>query len=254
MVSHRRRRAASSGGSNKEVGILASLFIDISTSASLAMPPAALAQLRLRLQASYPALRSEYVQVLVLVVVPLIFLLAVLLLDLVLRRRVFAHNGYFTFRPSFAVRCAWIFTILALLADPFASHHPLWIVVAADLLAALELLRTFPRKLILGSDGLHWRNITGPVVLPWEQVSCFAKSRSPFGTEYRLFGNEGQTFVINSLVLPGWEQIVRRISLNLEQRYLKPSSAVPQSALDTLHRLIVPACLLVIVLGRHIAG
>jgi hypothetical protein len=225
----------------------------MSTSPSLAVLPPALSQLRLRLPASYPALRSEYVQVLVLVVVPLILLLAVLLLDLVLRRRIFAHGGYLTFHPSFAVRCAWAFTILALLAHPFVSHH-LWIVVAADLMAALELLRSFPRKLILGSDGLRWRNITGPVVLPWEQVSCFAKSRSLFGTEYKLFGNEGQTLVINSLVLPGWEQIVRRISLTLAQRHLKPSSDVPQSALGTLHRLIVPAWLLVIVLGGHIAG
>ena len=193
-------------------------------------------------------------QVLIVVVVPLILLLAVLLVDLKIRRGVVAQNGYLTFRPSLAVRFAWIFTVLALLVDLFAIHHHSWIILAADLLAGLELLRTFPQDLILGPDGLRWRNFTSTVELPWEQVSCFAKSRSPFGTEYRLFGNEGQALVISSLVLPSWEQIVRRIWINLDQRSLTPSSAIPASALDTLHRLLVPACLLIIVLGGHIGG
>ncbi len=201
-----------------------------------------------------PALRSEYVQVLVLVVVPLTVLLAVLLVDLKIRRAVVGQHGYMTFRPSLAVRFAWFFTIVTLLVNLFAIRHYSWIVITADLLAALELLRTFPQTLILGPGGLRWKNITGTVELAWEQVSCFAERRSAFGVEYRLIGNDGQTLVISSLVLPGWKQIVRGIWLNLDQRHLKPGSVVPQSALNMLHGLLVPVCLLIIVLGYRVGG
>ncbi len=187
-------------------------------------------------------------------VVPLIVLLTVLLVDLKTRRGVVAKGGYLTFRPSFAVRFAWFFTIVALLVNLFVIRHHPWIVITADLLAALELLRTFPQNLILGPDGLRWSNITGTVELPWEQVSCFVERRSPFGAEYRLISNDGQTLVISSLVLPAWKQIVRRIWLNLDQRNLKPSSTAPPSPLDMLHRWLLPASVLVIFLGGRIGG
>jgi hypothetical protein len=227
---------------------VASFFVDV----SLAVHPQAVARLWLRLQELHSALRSEYVQVLVLAVVPLILLLAVLLVDLKTRRRVVAQGGYLTFRPSLAVRFAWFFTIVAVLVDLFAIRHHSWIIITADLLAGLELLRTFPRNLILGPVGLRWSNMSATVELPWEQVSCFVEQRSPFGVEYRLIGIDGQTLVINSLVLPGWKQIVRRIWLSLDQRNLKPSSALPPSPLDMLRRWLLPTYLLIIFLGGRI--
>ncbi len=206
-----------------------------------------------RLLELYPALRSEYIQVLVLLVVPLILLLAVLLADLGIRSRVVAQDGGLTFRPSLTVRCGWVFVILALLFNSFASRHPSWIIMTADLLASWELLRTFPRNLTLAPGGLVWRDIRGVVSLPWEQISCFAAKRSPFGVECKVCGDGGQIFVVDSMVFPGWKQIIRGISLSLEQRHLKPSSAIPPTALDTLHRVLLPACMIIIVFG-HLRG
>ena len=225
---------------------MAPFSIAVSTLAQPAKLPEVVSHLWVRLLELYPGLRSEYVQVLVLLVVPLIVLLAVLLADLGIRRRVVAQDGGLTFRPSLAVRCGWVFVILALLFNSFVSHHPSWIILTSDLLASWELLRTFPRNLTLVPEGLLWRDIRGAVSLPWEQISCFAAKRSPFGVEYKVCGDGGQIFVIESMVFPGWKQIIRGISLSLEQRHLKPSSAVPSTAMDMLHRVLLPACMIIL--------
>ena len=150
------------------------------------------------------------------------------------------------------MRFAWVLVILALLFNVFTRQHQNWILITADLLAFLELLRTFPRNLTLASDGLLWRGIGGLVLLPWERISCFAKKSSAFGTEYKLCGDGGQSFVVDSMVFPGVNQIVRRISVSLEQRHLKPSSVVSRSILDTLHRLLLPACIIIIFFGASL--
>jgi hypothetical protein len=200
----------------------------------------------------YPAMRSEYVQVLVLVAVPLIVFLAALLADLRIRRRVLDENGDLIFRASLAVRCAWMLGILALLSHAMLTRNLRWITVTADLLAVLELLRTFPRNLTIAPDGLRWRNFGGWVSLRWEHVSCFARTRSTFGAEYKLCGDAGQTFAFASVAIPQWRQIVQRIFLGLDQRHLKPSSALSRNALDRLHRFLLPACIIIIVFGNYI--
>lgn len=232
---------------------MAPFSIAVSTLTQPTKLPEVVSHLWVRLLELYLGLRSEYVQVLVLVVVPLILLLAVLLVDLGIRGRVVAQDGRLTFRPSLVVRCGWVFGMLLLLFNSFASHHPNWIIMTADLLAAWELLRTFPRNLTLAPEGLVWRDIRGKVSLPWEQISRFAAKRSPFGVEYKVCGDGGQSFAIESMVFPGWKQIIRGISLRLERRHLNPSSAVPPTALDTLHRVLLPACMIIIVFG-HLRG
>ncbi len=233
---------------------MARSFIAALNSANLGKLSDAVAHLWLRLQQLLPALHSEYVQVLVFLVVPLALLLTVLLVDLKVGQRFFEEGGYFTYRPSVAVRCAYALAIAALLVNVFVSRHPHWITFAADLLAMLELLRTFPRRFTLAPDGIRWRGITGPVLLPWEHIFYFAKHRSVFGAESKLVGDAGQTLVISSLVFPGWEQISRRISLSLNQRHLLPSSIAPRSPLETLHRLLVPACLFIVLFDGKVPG
>jgi hypothetical protein len=234
--------------------ILAPSSTPVATSAQTTKVPEAVSHLWLRLLELYPALRSAYVQVLVFVVVPLVLLVAVLVADLRVRIRVLAHDGSLTFRPSVAVRCAWFFGILALLSHPFASHARNWIIVAADLLASLELLRTFPRNLTLAPEGLRWSELYGSVSLPWEEISCFTRERSRFGAEYKLRGDAGQSFVVSPMVFPGSEQIIRRISLSLNQRHLNPSSAMSLTPLDWLHRVLLVASLIIVVLGNHLPG
>lgn len=231
---------------------MASFSFALSTFARRAALPAPFSGLWLRLQELYPALHSEYVQVLVAVVVPLVLLLLIFLIDLKSRRKVSATDGAVTFRPSLAVRCTWILAILALSAHALTVHDAYSIIiVAVDLLAILELLRTFPRKLSLIPEGVRWHSFTGQIDLPWEHISCFARRASRLGMEYALSRNDGKTFVINSMVLPSAQLIVNRIHSNLIQRHLDPASAEPRSTLDTLHRLLLPACLVVIIFGSR---
>ena len=103
--------------------------IATATSGESTKVPQVVSHLWLHLLELYPVLRSEYVQVLVFVVVPLALLLA--------------------------VRCAWIMGVLALLVHLFASHRLNWIIETADFLACFELLRTFPRNLTLAPEGLR---------------------------------------------------------------------------------------------------
>lgn len=214
----------------------------------IARPPELIARFWQRLEEIYPSLRSEYVQVLALVVVPLIILFGFPIADLTFRRRTQFVDGAAIFRPSIAVRLAWLLAIMALVANLlFSRHH--WIVVAANVLALIELVRTFPRDLNVTPEGLRWHEISGQVCVTWEQISCFTQKRSLFGTECKLCSNDGRTFVINSMIFPEWKQIFRRISLSLAQHHLVPSATTDQTALEKLHRILAPACLLLIVLG-----
>jgi hypothetical protein len=201
-----------------------------------------------------PALRSEYMQALVLLVCPLILVAAILVVDLRSRRRVLADHGTVSYRPSLAVRFAWMIVMTALLASLFPTRHQNWILLTANLLALLELVRTFPRSLTLAAEGLHWRSLGGSISLSWEHISCFAEKRSVFGTEYQLCGDEDQIFVLNSAVIPAWRQIVRRIGINLAQRHLHPASTARASVLNSLHRFLLPIALLIAVAGSQFTG
>ncbi|MGC2475050.1 MAG: hypothetical protein WA485_11995 [Candidatus Sulfotelmatobacter sp.] len=213
-----------------------------------ARPPDLIARLLQRLQDLFPLLHSQYIQVLVLVVIPLTLLLGVLLSDLTFRRRSQTTPGTAVSSPSIAVRLAWMVGILALVANLVSTRHH-WIVVAANVLALIELVRTFPRELVETPEGVRWCEISGQVSLTWEEISRFAQKRSLFGIECKLCSNDGRGFVINSMIFPGWKQMVRRISLNLAQRHLVPNAKAEQTALDRAHRILAPACLLLIVLG-----
>ena len=142
-------------------------------------------------------------QALVLLVCPLILVATILLIDLRTRRRVLADHDAVTYRPSLAVRFAWTTAMTVLLANLFPTRHQNWILLSANLLALLELVRTFRRSLTLTPEGLHWRSLTGSTSLSWDHIACFAEKRSVVGTEYQFFGDEDQVFVLNSAVIPG---------------------------------------------------
>jgi len=143
-------------------------------------------------------------QALVLLVCPLILVATILLIDLRTRRRVLADHDAVTYRPSLAVRFAWTTAMTVLLANLFPTRHQHWILLSANLLALLELVRTFPRSLTLTPEGLHWRSLTGSTSLSWDHIACFAEKRSVLGTEYQFFGDEDQVFVLSSAVNPAW--------------------------------------------------
>lgn len=213
--------------------------------------PASFHQLWLRILDLFPALRSEYVQVLVLVVLPLGILASALIADLRFGRRTVAEQGTLTFRPSLAVRCAWIFAVVAIVANLLAVRHH-WIVTTANVLALEELVRTFPRRLVVAPDGLRWRNLTGEVSVPWELLACFSQQKSRLGTEVKLYRDDGRSFVVQSMIFPGWKQIVRRISLSLAERHLIPSPTSPQTTAERLQRIVAPACLVLIAIGDRL--
>jgi len=193
-------------------------------------------------------------QALVLLVCPLILVATILLIDLRTRRRVLADHDAVTYRPSLAVRFAWTTAMTVLLANLFPTRHQNWILLSANLLALLELARTFPRSLTLTPEGLHWRSLTGSTSLSWDHIACFAEKRSVLGTEYQFFGDEDQVFVLNSAVIPAWRQIVRRIGINLAQRRLHPASTAPASVLKSLHRFLLPIALLIAIAGGQFTG
>jgi hypothetical protein len=92
----------------------------------------------------------------------------------------------------------------------------------------------------------------GPVSLPWERISSFVKFGHGFGTEYELGGTEGQTLTFAPAVFPGCQQLVRRIWMSLEHRHLQPATVATPSTLQNLHRLLLPACLLILVFGNRV--
>jgi hypothetical protein len=192
-------------------------------------------------------------QVLVLLVCPLILAATILLIDSRTRRRVLADQDAVTYRPSLAVRFAWTVAMTVLLAN-LLTHHQNWILLSANLLALLELVRTFPRSLTLTAEGLHWQRLSGSTSVSWDHIACFAEKRSVVGTEYLFCGDEDQVFVLNSAVIPAWREIVRRIGINLAQRHLHPASTAPASVLKSLHRFLLPIALLIAIAGGQFTG
>jgi hypothetical protein len=193
-------------------------------------------------------------QVLLLLVCPLILVATILLIDLRSRRRVLGDHDTVTYRPSLAVRFAWTVAMTVLLANLFPSRHQNWILLSANLLALLELVRTFPRSLTVTAEGLHWRSLTGSTSLSWDHIVCFAERRSVVGTEYQFCGDEDQEFVLNSGVIPAWRHIVRTIGINLAERHLHPASTAPASVLKSLHRFLLPIALLIAIGGGQFTG
>ncbi len=212
----------------------------------------------LRIEQQYPLLRSEYIQVLLLVVCPLLLLLGVILLDLKFRQRVVVNGAETTFRPRLAVRCWWTFVALALVGNAVFSagtKHIVgtgYVLAMAHLLLLFELVRTFPSDVTIGSDGIRWRNLWAQVHVPWQNVYCFVKKKSlPGAEEYKLCGIDGQTLVLSRIVHSNGEKIAQRIRFELRLRHLTPSGSEPRSALDAIHPIIAIASAVVIVLGRH---
>jgi hypothetical protein len=207
----------------------------------------------LRIEQHYPILRSKYIQVLLLAVCPLLLLLAAILIDLNFGRRVLVHDEETTFRPSLAVRCTWIFVIVALLGNALFSVGTRYIEIVGYFFAVFELIRTFPRSVTIGNDGIKWGTLWAQVRLPWEKVYCFVKKRSFLaGEEYKLHGTDGQTLVLSRMVRPNCEKIAQSIFCQLRARHLAPSGSEPQSALDVIHPLIALASAIVIVFGRYL--
>jgi hypothetical protein len=210
-------------------------------------------QLVLQAEQQYPVFRSEYIQVLVFVVCPLIILLSAILIDLTFERRIRVHNGETTFRASLAVRCAWIFVIAALLGNALFSVGTKYIVIVADLLAVFELVRTFPTNITIGNEGIKWGTLWTKMCLPWEKVYCFVKKKSlPGAEEYRLYGTDGQTLVLSRMVHPDSKKIAQWIAFQLRLRHLTFNDPEPQSVMNGIHRLIAVACAVVIVFGRYL--
>ena len=214
---------------------------------------AAFAPLWTRILAVFPSLRSEYIQVLVFLGIPLAVFVAVLIANLAFRRSVLRELGSITFRPSLAIRVAWILSILALLGNLLIARHHNWFLVITNLLAVFELARTFPRNLTIDATGLQWRTMIQHVMLRWENISAFAPQRSLFGTDYKVYGNEDQVFVINSMENPDWRKIVQSISRGLAHRQLNPSLAPPpHNFLESLHRVLLPASILITYGGPYL--
>lgn len=99
---------------------------------------------------------TEHVRVLLLIVCPLLLLLGAILVDINFRRSVIVDDEGSTFRPSLAVRCAWIFVMVALLGGALfpAGNRPLEIV--GYLFAVFELMRTFPQSVTIVSNEIEW--------------------------------------------------------------------------------------------------
>jgi hypothetical protein len=163
----------------------------------------------LQIEQQYPLLRSEYIQVLLLVVCPLLLLLGVILLNLKFGQGVVVNGAETTFRPSIAVRCSWIFVAVALVGNAIFSAGTKHIagtgyfLAVAHLLLLFELLRAFPSDVTIRSDGIRWRTLWAPVDVQWEKIYCFVKKRSfPGAEEYRLCGIDGQTLELSRIVHP----------------------------------------------------
>ena len=201
---------------------------------------------------TFPALSFEYIQVLVFIVVPSIVFLAIVVVNLTLHRGVLQEPGRIIFRPSMAMRTAYVFVLSMVLGNLFIANHQNWFLVVTNLLAAFEIARTFPRTLTISASGIEWRALLRRVNLPWENISAFVPFPSGFGTHYELFGNEDQYFLISSLENPNWRKAIQTISRNLVERHLNPNLSRPHNFLESLHRVLLPASLLITFAGPHL--
>ncbi len=174
----------------------------------------------LRLEQQYPILRSEYIQVLLLVVFPLLILLAVILADLIFARSLRVQNEEAIFRPSLAIRFWWLFVFVAVVVSAVFTVRIGAFVRFAHLALAFELLRSFPTNVVIGHNEIKWRTPWARVTLPWERVSCFVKKKSlPMAEEWRRV------------------------------HQFRPSAAEPQSLLEVIHPAVSIAAAAIIVLG-----
>jgi len=205
-----------------------------------------------RLIQAFPSLRSDYIQVLVFGIVPSIVFLVILVAQLALHRGVVRELGSITFRPSLAIRTAYVYVLLALLGNLLLANHQNWFLVGTNLLAVFELARTFPRALKISASGLEWRSLFRRVMLRWENISAFVPHRVGFGTHYELFGNEDQIFLISSLENPDWRTVIQTISRGLAERHLNPDLSRPHNFLESLHRVLLPASVLITFGGPYL--
>lgn len=204
----------------------------------------------LRLEQQYPILRSEYIQVLLLVVFPLLILLAVILADLIFARSLRVQNEEAIFRPSLAIRFWWLFVFVAVVVSAVFTVRIGAFVRFAHLALAFELLRSFPTNVVIGHNEIKWRTPWARVTLPWERVSCFVKKKSlPMAEEWRLYGREGERLVISRAMHRDYEKMVHSIAFELRVHQFRPSAAEPQSLLDVIHPAVSIAAAAIIVFG-----
>jgi|KBSMisStandDraft_5_1062788.scaffolds.fasta_scaffold673225_1 ABC-type multidrug transport system fused ATPase/permease subunit len=206
----------------------------------------------LRLEQQYPILRSEYIQVLLLVVCPLLILLAVIVADLIFARGVRVQNEKAIFRPSLAIRFWWIFVLAAVFISVVFTNRMGAFGVFAHLALAFELVRNFPTNVLIGHHEIRWRTPWAWATLPWESVSCFVKNKSlPGAEEWRLYGREGQRLVISRVTHRDYEKIIHSIAFELRAHQFTSSAAEPRSLLDVIHPAVSIAAAAIIVVGWH---
>lgn len=191
----------------------------------------------------YPFLQSEYIQVLIVVVGPLLLVLVALLFDLTFRRRVVVNDKTITFRSSFAVRCAWAFVVIMIAANAVLSLNAknAAFTVFGSLIALLELVRNFPGNIAVGDDGVKWPTLGRRAFVRWEEVSCFVKQTYAGGTreeEYRLYGMHGEKLVFSRMLRSDYEAIANQIRHQLRSHGITPGALEPQSILDNIHKFL----------------
>lgn len=150
------------------------------------------------------------------------------------------------------MRTAYVFGLSLVLGNLFLANHQNWFFVVTNLLAAFEIARTFPRTLTISRSGLEWRTLLRRVNLPWENISAFVPFPASLGKHYELFGNEDQYFLISSFENPNWRNVIQTISRNLAERHLNPNLSRPHNFLESLHRVLLPASLLITFAGPHL--
>lgn len=191
----------------------------------------------------FPFLRSEYIQVLIVVVGPLVLVLIALLLDLAFRRRVIVNDKTITFRASVAVRCAWAFVVIMIAANAVFSltAKKAAFTVFGSLIILLELVRAVPGNITVSHDGVGWPTLGRRAFVRWEEVSCFVKQTYAAGTreeEYRLYGTHGEKLVFSRLVRPDYETIANQIRRQLRSHGITPGALEPQSILGDVHKFL----------------
>jgi hypothetical protein len=205
----------------------------------------------------FPMLQSEYLQVLIVIVCPLILLLVALLLDLKFRRRAVAYNGRITFRASLAVRCAWAFVLFLVSANALFSVSAKFgtFTLIGTLLIVMELMRTFPGNVTIRDERIAWSTLASRAFVRWEEIHCFVKQKDIGLTgeeEYRLYGTHGQKLVFSRMVRPDFETIAGQIRRQLRLHSVMPDGSEPQSILDDIHRVFGIAGAAAIIYGMYV--
>jgi len=205
----------------------------------------------------FPVLQSEYIQVLIVIVCPLVLLLIGLLLDLKFRRRTIVAGGKIRFRASLAIRCAWAFVIVMAVANALFSVRTKYgaFTVIGTLLILMELARTFPGNVTISDEGIAWSTLASRAFVQWEEIHCFVRQKDIGLTgeeEYRLYGTHGQKLVFSRLVRPDFEAIAGQIRRQLRLHGVRPDGPEPQSILDDIHRFFAIAGAIVVVYSLYL--